>query len=404
MVADSQPVSSPRPEGLVLISGAVIALCITGDSLLYGVLPLEAENLGLSLPLVGILLSVNRIIRLVVNTPVGMLFERWGVRWPFVGSEVLGLIVTVSYGMGWGFFIFLLARLGWGVSWSGLRLGGYHAVWAGPGASRGRLMGLLGAVISIGAAAAVLMGGYLRDVYGYQAALFGMALVVALAIPLALVIRWPEHMLKPAQSERPPLRVWLQTLRTPDQWSVLLATFLQIATGAIFVATAAVFLTSRVSENQVAALGVGFGTITGMLIALRWLSDLVVGPLLGEVSDRMGQGFLALLLSIVSVAALLAALWTPGLLAVLYLAIVFLAGAGVTVALGAAATTSAAKSSRPQLFLGAYATAYDAGLALGPILGLTLVAANQLPTLYLMSALISLMAVAIFWWVGRRQP
>ena len=399
----SEAKSSPRPESLVLMSGAVVGLCIMGDSLLYAVLPLEAGNLGIALPLVGILLSANRIVRLFVNTPVSMLFERWGVRWPFVGAAILGLTVTLLYGTGWGFLVFLIARIGWGVAWSGLRQGGFQAVWAGPESARGRLMGLLGAAISVGAATAVLLGGYSRDEFGFYTAVYAIAAMVAVAIPLALYIPWPQHLRTPDRREHQSMDVWLRTLRTPRRASVLLATFLNVASIAILVSTAALFLQSRLDSGQVAAWGIGFGTITGMLLAVRWLSDLFMGPLLGEMSDRVGQGRLALSLSVLSLVALVAAVSTDGLLSFFFLAIVFLAGSGITVSLGAAATSTAAATARPQLFLGAYATAFDAGLAVGPILGLTLASAGALAGLYLLSGVASLAAVSIFWWVGRQQ-
>jgi predicted MFS family arabinose efflux permease len=265
-------------------------------------------------------------------------------------------------------------------------------------------MGLLGAVISIGAASSVLLGGYLRDQFGFQTAAHAVAAMVALSIPLALNVRWPAHLRVQDRSERQPLDAWLRTLQTPQRASVLLATFLSMALIAILVSTAALFLQSRLDSDQVATWSVGFGTITGMLLAMRWLSDLAMGPLLGEMSDRVGQGWLALSLSLLSLAALVGAVATTGLLSFLFLAFVFLAGSGITVSLGAAATSTAAASSRPQLFLGAYATAYDAGLALGPILGLTLAGAGALAALYLLGGVASLAAVSVFWWVGRQQP
>ena len=121
------------------------------------------------------------------------------------------------------------------------------------------------------------------------------------------------------------------------------------------------------------------------------------------MSDRVGQGRLALSLSVLSLVSLVAALSTVGLLSFLFLAIVFLAGSGITVSLGAAATSTAAATTRPQLFLGAYATAFDAGLAVGPILGLTLASAGALAGLYLLGGIASLAAVTLFWWVGRQS-
>ncbi len=48
-----------QPARLVATVGAVIGLCIVGDSLLYTVLPLQGPALGLSLPQVGLLLSAT---------------------------------------------------------------------------------------------------------------------------------------------------------------------------------------------------------------------------------------------------------------------------------------------------------------------------------------------------------
>ena len=74
---------SRKPEGLVFIVGVAIGLCILGDSFLYGNLPIEAENLGIALPLVGVLLSANRLVRLVSNAWASSIFEKFGPRKPF---------------------------------------------------------------------------------------------------------------------------------------------------------------------------------------------------------------------------------------------------------------------------------------------------------------------------------
>ncbi|MBP1722797.1 MAG: hypothetical protein H6Q44_502, partial [Deltaproteobacteria bacterium] len=54
--------------------GGTIGLAIVGDSFLYGTLPIEAKNLGIALPLVGILLSINRLVRLLSNTWASSVF------------------------------------------------------------------------------------------------------------------------------------------------------------------------------------------------------------------------------------------------------------------------------------------------------------------------------------------
>jgi MFS transporter, DHA1 family, inner membrane transport protein len=51
----------------MLIPGLVVAPAQLGDSLIYAVLPLHAEEFGVSLVVVGVLLSLNRWTRLVAR-------------------------------------------------------------------------------------------------------------------------------------------------------------------------------------------------------------------------------------------------------------------------------------------------------------------------------------------------
>ena len=54
----------------VALSGTVIGFGLLGDTLIYAVLPLYHEAFGVSLVMVGVLLSLNRWIRLVANSAV----------------------------------------------------------------------------------------------------------------------------------------------------------------------------------------------------------------------------------------------------------------------------------------------------------------------------------------------
>src|SRR5690606_7209317 len=51
---------------------AAVSLSLLGDALLYAVLPSQAARLGIPLALVGLLLSANRLIRLVTNSWAGV--------------------------------------------------------------------------------------------------------------------------------------------------------------------------------------------------------------------------------------------------------------------------------------------------------------------------------------------
>ena len=50
----------------VISSSALMSLALLGDSLIYAILPVYAANFGLTLPMVGILLAANRIVRIFI--------------------------------------------------------------------------------------------------------------------------------------------------------------------------------------------------------------------------------------------------------------------------------------------------------------------------------------------------
>ena len=107
---------------------AVLSATIMGDSMLYNVLPSRVEAFGISVALVGVLLSANRIVRLISNFVAAWAIERFGIRGPLLASVLLALGTTVTYGTATWFWLLLLARLVWGITFSVFRLSGYLVV------------------------------------------------------------------------------------------------------------------------------------------------------------------------------------------------------------------------------------------------------------------------------------
>lgn len=394
------PVSSGAYR-LVVAVGAAVGLSIMGDSLLYNILPLAAERLGIPTVLVGFLLSANRLVRLASNTWVSRLFERLGPRLPFLVATLLAVVTTTIYGFGWGFLVFLIARIGWGIAWSSLRQGGFQAVWTGGEADRGRLMGVLWGTIRLGSAGSVLLGGYLYDRYGYRAALGSVAGLTALAVPVAFMIRWPPIAPPSAAArQRPqPLRIWRTALTVPIQRWLLASGFLHSALEGIFVSTLSLFVADRLGAQQ--ALSTLVATLTGALLAVRWLSGLVFGPALGALSDRFGQPRMAALLAGVLLVSVVGMVGLPGPWPVLCVSVVFVAGAGLFVTLSAIANGVAVSSDRPHRFVGVYTTAADAGLAAGPLLAYSVGGAMGLAPLYSVGACLLILVVLRLWWLAR---
>ncbi len=385
------PSSSEQAYRLTLWVSLVIGLTIMGDSLLYSLLPLAAPRLGIALPLVGVLLSANRLIRLGSNTPVSVLFARWGPRRPFLGATWLALVAVVLYGLAPGFGLFLLARLLWGIAWSGLRQGGYQMIWTGGERQRGRLMGLQWGVIRLGSAISVLVGGVLFDRYGYRAAVAVIALFVAMGLPLAWFLSWPgeatRQVLRPLQQRR---ILWFHPPEgAPQRW-VVVSGLAQSLLEAITVSTVALFLARHVSSGWTLAY---LGTASGVLLALRWLSNLVFAPGFGWLADRVGHSRTALGLAWGISLLAAAAFFLPGVGAVVALGGIFVGNAGLVVLLSAIANSLALRTRTPHVLVGTFTTAVDAGLAVGPLLAYAVAPSFSLGGLYLAAAGITLLVV-----------
>ena len=120
----------PSPRRVLLPLGLGTAISLLGDSTLYTVLPQAsiAASVGVTLTMVGILLGINRLVRLLSNPIAGILFDRLPTRRLMIASLFIGFISTTILAIGRGFETYLLARVLWGIAWSGIWIGGNSIV------------------------------------------------------------------------------------------------------------------------------------------------------------------------------------------------------------------------------------------------------------------------------------
>ncbi len=397
---------------LVLVVSGAVGFAIMGDSLLYAILPLAAGQLALSPQQVGLLLSANRLIRIFSNTWLGAIFARFGPYRAFVISAILGVLTTALYGFEFGFIVLLLARIGWGVAWSGLRQGTFQSIWAGDQADAGRLMGLMWGVVRGGSAISALLGGFLFDQFGFQTTVWTIAGLSALAIPIAFGLTWPASASPHYDNEQPSsksgphsnspesvqesspndheiLSGWIEALSNPLQRSVLLVGFFKLLLNSILVATASVFLADRFETyTGEFLLGLQVGALAGIVLGTRWFSDLFLGAAMGALADLVGRIRLTLVLVFLLCLGLTLMLTISNNLSFVALLAVLIVSTGVNVVLDAYANQAALVTHHPQLFVGAYATASDLGSAVGPLFAFWLVASVGFAPVYGVAALL----------------
>jgi MFS family permease len=402
----------PRPVALV---SAAVALSLLGDSLLYAVLPSQAEGIGVPIGLVGVLLSVNRFIRLVSNSWAGSVCARFGYARPFTAALLLGAATTAVYGVVSGFWLLFVARVLWGVSWSFLRVGGLGTVINhASDQDRGLLMGFFLGISRLGSLVAVALGGLLTDALGYRPTLLLFAALSAMAATISAPAGGRTHSSPKAQhSRRRPEQY--SNVSPPPELPLLDATDMVlrhrlravyacgfahgfVMSGVVTATLGLLLKTLYGSSISVGGVSLGIATITGLLLSSRWLIDFGLGPYLGHVSDRLGRHRVILAAFLTGALALTVFASVRGL-GPLSLATVAIFASGT--ALSAALDASLGDLARPGQqahIIGRYTTFQDLGAACGPLLGYAFGVWLGLGVMYGLGVSLLVAAAALYGW------
>lgn len=410
------PRSSAHERVQVRVIAWITAISLLGDSMLYIVLPVYWQQFGLdALWQVGVLLSVNRFVRLPLNPLVGWLYGRISKRSGVLIAVALAFLTTAAYGALSGFTALLLARALWGAAWSLLRIGGYLTVLeASDDTNRGRLLGSYNGIIGIGSLIGMLAGGVLADALGARI----VSLLLAAAMLAGLPLAW-RHL--PAAAAQAPASPGGSAAGTPPAAGRRLAALagsgrsrLVLASGLV---TAIVFFgvyagtMSPMIEAHMPASGtlllfgaaLGAASVAGIAQAVRWAWSPFLSPRIGTWSDGP-RGRLPLFLGSLALAAVALALlplklpfaaWLGVLLAVQ------LANTAIVTLNDALAADAAAGEARVA-YMTTYTTVVDVGAALGPLAGFALIGPLGLGGLYSLCAALMLLLITV-WAVESRM-
>lgn len=178
----TNPKSRPGNRAALLAAGTM-AFAGIGDAVLYPVLPVYAEKLGVPLVWVGVLLSANRLVRVLSNTWVANVIRKYGAKSVLLISTVLASICTGLYGLHVGIFGLLAARIVWGLCYSGLKTATFSFA-AQLSAAKGLAFGLVHSIRSLGVVLALVLGPLLINQLGVSDGFLVLAVLSVLAIPL----------------------------------------------------------------------------------------------------------------------------------------------------------------------------------------------------------------------------
>jgi MFS family permease len=382
-----------RQARLLLPLGTALALALTGDSTLYAVLPNQFAVVGISLGAVGVMLGANRLIRIPGNLLAGVLNDRLGRRRLFLLGLSLGILSTLSYSFVRGFWLLLATRLLWGIAWALINVGGYTMVldWS-TSADRGRMTGFYQVAYMVGLSISPILGGALTDAMGFRTAVRICAAVsaVGLGVAYAALPEIPPPAAEPSDGH-PSLHALAGMLRQIDR-RILLAGYIYLVvffvSNGVLMSTIGLYMGQRWGTDiPLGGVVIGVSSLAGVMLALRASLGVLGGPVAGILSDRLGNRWPVVRVSIlVGVTGFATLALARGLWAVpVGVALVSLS-AGALIAVLAAVVGDQAAGKRSGTAIGGVATAGDIGSATGPLLAYALVPVLDLRQIYLLCA------------------
>jgi MFS family permease len=250
-----------------------------------------------------------------------------------------------------------------------------------------------------------MLGGVLTDVLGYHPAMgIGATLTFAGAMVALLFLPETRHLRvsTPTQPVRLPARAWLAGLAKRGELFAAIALLggNRLVMAGILLSTFGLFVQGEIGDaTRIAGFTVGVATLTGLGLGAHGLISMVAAPVMGSLSDRLGNRWRVAaggLLPGVAGFGLLAFGSLPALL--FGLPLVAVCG-GSNQGLSTALVGDLSGDRQRGRWLGVLFTIGDLASAVGPLLAYGLIPHLGVPGVYVFSAvvIICLLGVALHW-------
>ncbi|WP_010651967.1 MFS transporter [Oceanobacillus massiliensis] len=364
-----------HPSKVINDVAIVTALSLLGDSMLYVALPLYWEQAGLdSIWQVGILLSINRFIRLPANPFVGWIYKRISLKTGLLTAIIIGSITTLGYGLFNGFAAWIILRSLWGIAWSFFRIGGLTSVaYYAEESHRGKAMGTYNGLYRLGSLFGMLLGGIFIPVIGLDAVSIIFGLSTLAGIPIIL------YTLKGNEAGS-------KTEHTTDKPKTYSASRF-VKNRILFICTTGFFITMLFQGVLTSTLSsvieyhygefislfhivLSVALLSGILQSIRWVWEPFLGRTVGILSDGPKGRLPFFILSLFLTGLVFGMISFDGTIGLwIITTLLVMAGATVLTTLTDAIAMDISRSGNTVSFLTLYTIIQDIGAAAGPFIG-----------------------------------
>lgn len=385
----------------------IVSISLFGDSSLYVLLPIHAASIGVSVSMVGILLSTNRFVRLFTNYAVSILHVRLGSRVMVAASLLLTVLTTLTYGLPVGWFILFLSRIAWGLCWSAFRYESFDSITQNSDEQfRGRASGLFYSITRIGSLASLLIGGIIVEKTGYRQTFYIFA-AITFVLGSLMVLLWilaqkrkatvVSETAHSAQSSTPSpvARQLLPVEKTADQARIrpvfcYALTLINgwIGSGLLITTVGYIMMLKFGEQLTIFSWTIGISMAASFLTATNWFHSIVLSVVFGRLSDQYGRSRVLVTICLVHIVSLLTIAYARHLvLYALAATLCFAATVGLNSVLTAVTLDLHCRTDTSEKVISHQTTFTDIGSALGALFGYLLVVYIGYKTTYAISAL-----------------
>lgn len=250
-----------------------LAFASFGDAFLYPFLPQYPEIMKTPVLWIGVLLSINRFIRILFNGYVIKLFEKYGVRAITILGAVMAIVSTIGYGLGWGLVSLILFRIMWGMAFSILRIS--SIAYAFETDSIGRSLGVSRSIQEAGPMLALWMGPILLNYFSPLHIFFLLGILSIPALYCAFLLPNLDYM--------PALKNKNGKLPLPSLFN-LLSFCSSILIDGVLIILAGLFLAKENESLSILAIT----SLAAAYLGYRRVCSILLSPIIGSFADRVG--------------------------------------------------------------------------------------------------------------------
>jgi MFS transporter, DHA1 family, multidrug resistance protein len=280
--------NSTRLKAPVFASLA-LAFSSFGDAFLYPFLPVNHGSVSVPVVWVGVLLSINRFVRIFSNAFVVDVIAKYGLRIVMIAAVALAIFSTIGYAFSTTIFLWLFFRVCWGLAFSGMRIGtiGY----ALDQKKQGLALGISRSIQELGPMIALFLAPFLITTFNTVDIFLWLA---ALSIP-ALYFAW--NLPRTAHEPSTP-RNWI--LGWPSAINSMTFTSAVLIDGIVVIVLGILFIQYGSNISLLMAT-----SLAAFYLAYRRICLVALSPIGGWLADKIGMDKLFIITTAFVIAGLL---------------------------------------------------------------------------------------------------